>query len=149
MTTPQHTMIVRSTEAIRDSSKKFREHLAVETFRYDQAAYQPFFEKLDAALAYVEGLSEFEKDDATLQAHMETLRQSATELLKLLQAEANKHLAQQDTEPADFIQKWDMEIHDMKNHLNVIGGHMELVYSSIGIIMYGSRKNMPDPGIPV
>jgi hypothetical protein len=148
MSSLQHKMIERSIEAIDDSSKKFRAHLASEKFHYDRPAYQPFFERLDAALEYVRGRTDFQPDDEALQTHLEVLRKAAKELLVLVQIESSKNLRDERVDPtADaHNQKWDMEIHDMKNYINAIGGHMELVHSSIGLIMRGG-KGTPGSGM--
>jgi hypothetical protein len=133
----QQKMLISAIGHVRQGAIQFQETITNSGFIYELPAYRPFFDMLEKTLNYIDGCPDFSERDAQLQAHMEVLKAGASPLIWQLQMEAPKNLHAVDDA---HNHAWNIEMHDLKNKVNIINGFMGVMHSSIEILMKGPGK---------
>lgn len=133
----QEKMLLSAIGHVRQGVIQFQETIANSGFIYEHAAYRPFFDKLEKTLNYIDSCQSFSEKDADLQAHMQVLKEGASPLIWQLQMESSKNLHAVD---GAHNHAWSIELHDLKNKVNIINGFMGVMHSSIETLMNGPAK---------
>jgi hypothetical protein len=133
----QQKMLLSAIGHVRQGAIQFQETITSSGFIYELPAYRPFFDKLEKALNYIDTCQGFSEKDAQLQAHMEVLKAGASPLVWQLQMESSKNLHEVDDA---HNHAWAIEMHDLKNKVNIINGFMGVMHSSIETLMQGPVK---------
>jgi hypothetical protein len=133
----QEKMLLSAIGHVRQAVIQFQETIANSGFIYEHAAYSPFFDKLAKTLNYIDSCQSFSEKDEDLQAHMQVLKEGASPLVWQLQMESSKNL--HDIDDA-HNHAWAIEMHDLKNKVNIINGFMGVMHGSIETMMQGPGK---------